>query len=1084
MRVNRFIFAIVVVETIFWFTTAVEAGSGADGKLSTRYSANIASIVDNDSSNRHCDEESAGFIASVKSKLFGSSPTRQRQEACPPRPQGGDPPGRADGFSLFSRDETLSENPKEGIGAWASKQTAAPFEAAWRSMETSYTLFEISVYGSAILHLVLAFTLSLWPLLCQNLERFQKYKIQKGVPPASPKDWGFVVFWVFLSQFLVQLPLVTGNFYFMQYFQIPYSYQSMPGGWDMAWRVAAAFVIEDTWHYFLHRALHHKSVYKYIHKLHHTYTSPFGGIQAEFAHPAETVILGIGFFVALLLLCNHLAFMWLWLALRLVETFDIHTGYDIPWNPLKLVPGYGGVRAHDFHHQKFNGNYASTFVWWDLLLGTNSDFIQHQTNQRREDEKDRIVAMHAHAETLYPGSPAVSEPLSAKGIEALGRSFSLAPCLVTGASGMVGKTLVEMLASRGAPRVVCMDILAKPVDWDKYRSDFQEKYACKLEYFEGDISDNKAMLPQPGAAGKSPFQDIEICFHVAAVVGPFHSHKLYEAVNHQGARNVLAACKASGVRTLVDCSTPSTRFNGYDIEGRCESELAYASVHEYARTKTLGEKAILAANGDGIATCAVAPHQVYGPKDMLFLPAFLETARSGKLRIFGSGSNVVSFTHMDNICHALCLAGVKLALEGSDSEAGGEFFVATDGDSGIKNLWDVIDSAIVECGMPSLHSKASLPSSLLWVIAHLGAVFTALTGKMVKLTPFTLNMLVIHRYFCVAKASQILGYQPIRHFDEGWAETVQIIKKRMEDELAAKASARTPAAAQGIGGIPTGILSSNPVKRSGERFFLWWSVAWIGLMVVIVATRAFATFTPWDYMYVGMAIGCPCVLLPILFPSKEEADLPFYERYTFKNNVWCGILTFYGLWCWQIYFYTVLCTRYTFSQNELRFNNVPICLFLITQGYFTLYHTLSDAVLRSFYRWAQWPMEEGELAKAGGLVATLVYALFVGLFSVAVAFMETFTIQHFEPYEIHDREAMYKYGSVFYALYFVVSFPMHVYLEEAKTPHSLKHYVMNAFATCGMVTLLLDMWRMAIGSIVQDCPFQEAHLRLIPFVMP
>ena len=128
-------------------------------------------------------------------------------------------------------------------------------------------------------------------------------------------------------------------------------------------------------------------------------------------------------------------------------------------------------------------------------------------------------------------------------------------------------------------------------------------------------------------------------------------------------------------------------------------------------------------------------------------------------------------------------------------------------------------------------------------------------------------------------------------------------------------------------------------------------------------------------------------------------------------------------------------------------------------------------------------MEDDEKASAG-FGSYLAYAAYVCIFSYVVAFMETFTIQHFEPYQIHDRAAMYKYGSVFYGIYFVVSFPMHVYLEEAKKPHSLKHYIMNAFATCGMVTLLLDMWRMAIGSIVQECPFEEAHQRIIPFITP
>lgn len=47
-------------------------------------------------------------------------------------------------------------------------------------------------------------------------------------------------------------------------------------------------IVEDTWHYFIHQALHHRSIYKYIHKVHHNYQAPFGMV-AEFAHPLETM---------------------------------------------------------------------------------------------------------------------------------------------------------------------------------------------------------------------------------------------------------------------------------------------------------------------------------------------------------------------------------------------------------------------------------------------------------------------------------------------------------------------------------------------------------------------------------------------------------------------------------------------------------------------------------------------------------------------------------------------------------------------------------------------------------------------------
>ena len=95
-----------------------------------------------------------------------------------------------------------------------------------------------------------------------------------------------------------------------------------------------------------------------------------------------------------------------------------------------------------------------------------------------------------------------------------------------------------------------------------------------------------------------------------------------------------------------------------------------------------------------LLTVAVAPHQVYGPRDNLFLPNLLETAGTGRLRIFGNGRNrsapacglnpgtgkcmtraqqtavhtsgrrggAVCFTHNDNYCHGLILAERALCV--------------------------------------------------------------------------------------------------------------------------------------------------------------------------------------------------------------------------------------------------------------------------------------------------------------------------------------------------------------------------------------------------------------------------------------
>lgn len=38
--------------------------------------------------------------------------------------------------------------------------------------------------------------------------------------------------------------------------------------------------------------------------------------------------------------------MWLWMFVRVLETVDVHSGYDFPYlNPLHLIPGYVGEQG-------------------------------------------------------------------------------------------------------------------------------------------------------------------------------------------------------------------------------------------------------------------------------------------------------------------------------------------------------------------------------------------------------------------------------------------------------------------------------------------------------------------------------------------------------------------------------------------------------------------------------------------------------------------------------------------------------------------------------------------------------------------
>lgn len=105
------------------------------------------------------------------------------------------------------------------------------------------------------------------------------------------------------------------------------------------------------------------------------------------------MLLGIGFFLPVLFLTNHLLFLWTWLAVRELQTYEVHCGYDFPWSPTKvhlhnpqLIPFYGGPRFHDYHHEQFNANYASSFTYLglcpalteDRFFGTDAAYLRRE----------------------------------------------------------------------------------------------------------------------------------------------------------------------------------------------------------------------------------------------------------------------------------------------------------------------------------------------------------------------------------------------------------------------------------------------------------------------------------------------------------------------------------------------------------------------------------------------------------------------------------------------------------------------------------------------------------------------------------
>lgn len=254
-------------------------------------------------------------------------------------------------------------------------------------------------------------------------------------------------------------------------------------------------------------------------------------------------------------------------------------------------------------------------------------------------------------------------------------------------------------------------------------------------------------------------------------------------------------------------------------------------------------------------------------------------------------------------------------------------------------------------------------------------------------------------------------------------------------------------------------LSDDAGKRWTEVLFLAYSPFWMAwALCVLVPFKLYNHLGQLGYLLVGISAAAPCVVLPLLLQQPpSELRRPLLQRYWVRANTWIAVFSFVGNYFWTHYFYTLLGAEYTFKSWRL--NNVPITLYFMTHAYFCFYHALANVCLRRV----------GRALASFRWLRIAAQAIVVIILSYGTAFMETLTIAHFPHYRFQDKERMYTIGSLFYAIYFFVSFPMFYRMDERpKQRWSLQQAVLDSFAASMLVTCLLDFWRLSLGAIWTD----------------
>ena len=328
--------------------------------------------------------------------------------------------------------------------------------------------------------------------------------------------------------------------------------------------------------------------------------------------------------------------------------------------------------------------------------------------------------------------------------------------LVTGGAGFLGQALCRGLLERGH----------RVRSFQRHHS--SELDAMGVEQVLGDLADADAV--REAALG------CVAIFHNAAKAGAWGSYDSYHRPNVIGTDNVIAACRAHGIRKLVYTSTPSvTHRKTNPVEGGTAETVPYGEHFKapYGTTKTIAEKAVLAANGPQLATVALRPRLIWGPGDNQLLPRLVERAKAGRLRLIDGGRNKIDTTYIDNAAQAHFDAFD--VLEPGAACAGKAYFISN---AEPRESREIVNALLAAVGAPTV--TKTLP---FWAAYSIGAVCEAawhvlpLKGEP-PLTCFLAEQLSTTHWYSMAPATRDLGYVPKVTLEQGLERLAADWKKR------------------------------------------------------------------------------------------------------------------------------------------------------------------------------------------------------------------------------------------------------------------------------------------------------------------
>jgi dihydroflavonol-4-reductase len=304
---------------------------------------------------------------------------------------------------------------------------------------------------------------------------------------------------------------------------------------------------------------------------------------------------------------------------------------------------------------------------------------------------------------------------------------------ITGASGHIGSALVrELLAHGHAVRALV-------------RGDTRGLDGLPIQRIDGDLGDGESL--------RRAFSGADVVFHAAGRISVQRSDaaRLFET-NVEGARNVINACRACGVRRLVHFSSVEALGQGplgSMANGAPEDWplVDGSSLAPYAASKAEGERVVRQAIDEGLDAVILYPTAVVGPfdyKPSMLGRALLALAKGEFPALVAGGFDWVDVRDV-----------AQAAVTAAERAPAGQRYLLGGRTASLVELAGLVCAA-TGARRPELVVPAAL--ALAW--APIAAAAARVSGTPALFTSYTLRTLAGSRQVSHERAARDLGYRP------------------------------------------------------------------------------------------------------------------------------------------------------------------------------------------------------------------------------------------------------------------------------------------------------------------------------------